>query len=67
MIRRNLPSVLVIIAMVLNLLNFDFSNFNIESKKTWLFLGASIIIIASIVLIIINETKSNKKTDFGRN
>ncbi len=47
--------------MTLNILNFNFSNFNLESKKTWLFLGASIIIIASIILMFINENKNNKK------
>ena len=61
MIKRNIPSILIRIAMTLNIINFDFSNFNIESKKTWLFLGASIIIIASIILIFINENKSKKK------
>ncbi len=50
--------------MALNILSFDFSNFNIESTKTWLFLGSSIIIIiASIILIFFNENKNNKKPD----
>ena len=61
MIKRNLPSILIIIAMLINILNFDFSNVNIESKNTWLFIGASIVIIASIILIIVNENKLNKK------
>jgi len=64
MIKRNISPALIIIAMILNILNFDFSNFNIESKSTWLFLGASIIIIATIILIFINENKSNKKSNF---
>jgi len=61
MIKRNLSSILIILAMLLNILNFDFSNVNIESKNTWLFIGASIVIIASIILIIANENKLNKK------
>ncbi|RKD94118.1 hypothetical protein BXY64_4281 [Marinifilum flexuosum] len=62
MTKRNLSSILIIIAMLINILNFDFSNFNIESKKTWLFIGASIIIIASIIQIFVNEKKFNKKS-----
>ena len=61
MIKRNLSSILIIIAMLINILNFDFSNVNIESKATWLFIGASILIIASIISIIFNENKLNKK------
>ncbi len=61
MTKRNLSSILIIIAMLINILNFDFSNFNIESKKTWLFIGASIIIIASVIQILVNEKKFNKK------
>ncbi|PCI02822.1 MAG: hypothetical protein COB81_04760 [Flavobacteriaceae bacterium] len=58
MIKRNLSSILIIIAMIINILNFDFSNFNIESKKTWLFLGASIIIIASVILVFYKKKKT---------
>jgi len=60
MIKRNLSSVLILIAMFLNILNFDFSN-GIESKKFWLFLIALIILVASVVLIFITESKNNKK------
>ena len=61
MIKRNLSSILIIIAMTLNMLSFDFSNFNIESKKTWLFLGASLVLFASIILIFVNENRNKKK------
>jgi len=61
MIKRNLSSILVIIAMLLNILNFDFSNISIESTKFWLFISASIIIIAAIISIVTNENKNNKK------
>ena len=64
MIKRNLSPILIIIAMLINILNFDFSNFNIESKKTWLFLAASLILIASIISIYFNENKDNKKSNF---
>ena len=47
--------------MTLNMLSFDFSNFNIESKKTWLFLGASLVLFASIILIFVNENRNKKK------
>jgi hypothetical protein len=57
MIKRGIGPVLIIIAMILNILNFDFSSFNIQSKKNWLFLGTSIIIFATIILIFINEKK----------
>lgn len=60
MIKRNLSSILIIVAMMLNILNFNFSNFNIESTKTWLFLGASSVLIASIILIFVNENKNKK-------
>jgi len=63
MIKRNVSSILIIIAMILNIMNFNFSNFNIESKKTWLFLSASIIMIASIILIFITENKKIKKAE----
>ena len=61
MIKRNLSLILVIIAMLLNILNFDFSNISIESTKFWLFISASIIIIAAIISIVTNENKNNKK------
>ncbi|CAM3828342.1 LPXTG cell wall anchor domain-containing protein [Flavobacterium gelidilacus] len=61
MIKRNLSSILIIIAMTLNILSFDFSNFNIESKKNWLFLGASLVLFASIILIFVNENKNKKR------
>jgi predicted tellurium resistance membrane protein TerC len=61
MIKRNLSSILIIIAMTMNMLSFDSSNFNIESKKTWLFLGASLVLFASIILIFVNENKNKKQ------
>ncbi len=57
MTKRNLSSILIIIAMLINILTFDFSNFNIESQKTWLLIGASIVLIASTVLIFAKENK----------
>ncbi|TXD80267.1 hypothetical protein ESY86_20785 [Subsaximicrobium wynnwilliamsii] len=60
MIKRNLSSILVIIAMLLNILGFDFMNINTASTKFWLFLGATIVLIASVILIFVNESKNNK-------
>jgi len=62
MIKRNINQILIIIAMAINMLNFEFSEFNIESKKTLLFLAASIFFIVSIIKIFINEIKNNKNT-----
>ncbi|BAX82137.1 hypothetical protein ALGA_3845 [Labilibaculum antarcticum] len=63
MIKRNISLILVILAMTLNILSFDFSNFNIESKNTWIFLAASIIIIVSITALVINENKKKRIID----
>lgn len=66
MIKRNLSSIFIIMAMTLNILNFEFSNFDIESTKTCLFLAASALIIASIILILSKEIKHNKKLNFDK-
>ena len=60
MIKRNLSSVLVIIAMLLNIIGFDFQNVNTASRDFWLFLGATMVLIASVILIFVNESKNNK-------
>ncbi|MCD8438449.1 hypothetical protein [Tenacibaculum finnmarkense] len=63
MTKRNLSLVMTILAMFLTILNFDFATFNIESKSTWIFISASILLIASIVLLFINKTiKIEEKT-----
>ncbi len=53
--------ILVIIAMILNILNFGYSNISIESFDFWLSFCATIVLIAAIVKIIINENKEKKK------
>lgn len=63
MIKRNLSSMLVIIAMLINILTFDFADIDTASGRFWLFIGASIIIIASIILIVTNENKNNRKRE----
>ncbi len=55
MVKRNLGMVLVIVAMALNILNFEFSEFSLNSLKTWLFIGALLIIIVAIFVIFKNE------------
>ena len=62
MIRRNISLILVIMAMSLNVLSFDFSNFDIESAKTYLFLASCLLIIASVIALVINENKSKRIT-----
>ncbi|WP_370424531.1 hypothetical protein [Tenacibaculum dicentrarchi] len=63
MTKRKLSLVMTILAMFLTILNFDFATFNIESKSTWIFISASILLIASIVLLFINKTvKIEEKT-----
>ncbi|PCE66534.1 hypothetical protein B7P33_04350 [Sediminicola luteus] len=55
MVKRNLSSVLIILAMLLHVLNFDFSTFSWQSKSTWFFLAALILIVASAWGIFKNE------------
>ncbi|MBE7686893.1 hypothetical protein [Tenacibaculum finnmarkense] len=63
MTKRKLSLVMTILAMFLTILNFDFATFNIESKSTWIFISASILLIISIVLLFINKTiKIEEKT-----
>ena len=57
MIKRNFSMILVIIAMILNILNFGYSNISIESFDFWLSFCATIVLIGAIVKIIINENK----------
>jgi hypothetical protein len=56
MIKRNLPSLLIITAMILNILNFDFSA-ELKSKTFLLFSASIVIMIFAIVLIIKKESK----------
>lgn len=53
--------ILTAIAMILTMLSFDYATFNMESKRTWYFLAAVIILIASIVLIFVKENKLDKQ------
>ncbi|GAA4239213.1 hypothetical protein GCM10022291_32670 [Postechiella marina] len=62
MIKRNFSMILVIIAMILNILNFGYSNISIESFDFWLSFCATIVLIGAIVKIIINENKEKKKS-----
>ncbi len=62
MIKRNLGLILVIIAMVLNILNFGFSNMSTKPLSFWLFLGSIFVLIAAFIKILITENKENKKS-----
>ena len=62
MIKRNITAFLIIISNILLILSFDFSNFDFESKKTWLFLASLVVIITAIILMFIKENKNNKIT-----
>lgn len=46
--------------MLLHILAFDFSSFDITSKKTWLFIAAIMVIIATIAAIAILIGDNNK-------
>jgi len=63
MLKRKRSLILIIILMTIMVLNFDFSSFNIETKKTWLFLAALTVLIASIVLFFKNKKITNTKTE----
>jgi hypothetical protein len=62
MIKRNFSSILVIIAMILNILNFGYLNFNIDSFSFWLFIGSTLLLIAALIKIFITENKEKKKS-----
>lgn len=60
MIKRNLSSFLLILAMLITIVNYDVSNHSFSSDKFWLFLGAIGVLIGSVVLILTNESKNNR-------
>jgi uncharacterized membrane protein SirB2 len=59
MLKRNLSSILVIIAMALIILGYDFSN-NLWSKKFFIFIGALIVLMSSLISIIMNKSKKKE-------
>ncbi|MBB6461850.1 hypothetical protein [Flammeovirga kamogawensis] len=61
MIKRNMSSILTILAMVLLLNSTDFSKLDINSEDSWESISALLIIIASIALIIFNESTGKSK------
>ncbi len=62
MIKRNLGVILVIIAMILNILNFGFLNMSDKPFSFWLFLGSILVLIAAFVKIYTTENKENEKS-----
>jgi len=61
MIKRNLSKIVLIIAMLLNILSFDFVDFSLESTRFRLFICATIVFVVCVVLIFVNEAKHKKK------
>jgi len=59
MFKRNLSTIFIAIAMILIILNHDFSA-EINSKKFWMFLISLIVLVAAIIQIV-NDGKSKKK------
>ena len=64
MFKRNVSSILIIIAMSLNILNFGYSNISFESTKFWITLGSIFVLIAAFVKIFITENKEKSKSNF---
>jgi hypothetical protein len=62
MIKRNLGLILVIIAMILNILNFGFLNMSTKPLSFWLFSASIFVLIAAFIKIFITENKENKKS-----
>tara|TARA_R110001632_G_scaffold125748_4_gene239187 strand:- start:314 stop:532 length:219 start_codon:yes stop_codon:yes gene_type:complete len=58
MIKRNLAHILILISSVLGIIIIDYSKIE-EPKQYWLLILDTIILIASIVLIVITERKKN--------
>lgn len=56
---RNLILLLIILAMLLNILNFDLAIFDLKSNQTWIFLSATLIAFIGAVLLVMNILKTN--------
>jgi|TARA_R110002072_G_scaffold1380_5_gene11614 hypothetical protein len=56
MIKRNLAHILILTSSVLGIIIIDYSKIE-EPKQYWLLILDTIILIASIVLIVITERK----------
>ncbi|PHQ30096.1 hypothetical protein [Leeuwenhoekiella nanhaiensis] len=56
---RNLVLILIILAMLLNILNFDLASFDLKSNQTWIFLGAILLAFIGSVLLVVNILKTN--------
>ena len=61
MIKRNFSSILVMMAMILNILNFGDLNFNIEKSSFWLLIASTVLLITAAVKIFMTEKKGNRK------
>ncbi len=61
MIKRNLSKIVLIIAMLLNILSFDFVDLSLESTRFRLFLCATVVFVICVILIFVNESKHKKR------
>lgn len=57
MIKRNLSSICLVIAMALVLPNFWLSENQVMPIQFWLSVGASLVLVGALTTIIINETQ----------
>ena len=62
MIKRNLASILIIISSIIGILNVDFDNLS-EPKNYWSLIMSSFIILASVILTYITESKFKKNME----
>lgn len=56
---RNLILILIILASLLSILNFDLASFDLKSNQTWIFLSAILIAFIGAVLLVVNILKTN--------
>ena len=62
MIKRNAASILIIASSILGILNVDFLNISV-SKEYWSLFFSSLILVASVLLIISTELKFKKNKE----
>lgn len=48
--------------MILNILNFGYLNFNIDSFSFWIFIGSTLVLIIAFIKIFVTEDKEKKKS-----
>ncbi|MCC4213076.1 hypothetical protein [Leeuwenhoekiella parthenopeia] len=56
---RNLILILIIVAMLLTVFNFDLAGFDLKSNQTLIFLSAVVIAVIAFVLVVCNTLKTS--------